>query len=67
MVKKNIPIKEAIIDTPRQTYATGVFDNADTNKPKLKPAIIDITTMPHSFIIILLLIRFNYSLITVMV
>ena len=38
---KNIPIKEAIIDTPRQTYATGVFDNADTNNPKLKPAIID--------------------------
>ena len=38
---KNIPIKEAVIDTPRQTYATGVFDNADTNNPKLKPAIID--------------------------
>ena len=38
---KNIPIKEAVIDTPRQTYATGVFDNADTNNPKLKHAIID--------------------------
>ena len=37
---KTIPIKEAVIDIPRQTYAPGVFDDADTKNPKLKPEII---------------------------
>ncbi len=37
---KTIPIKEAVIDIPRQTYAPGVFDDHDTKNPKLKPEII---------------------------
>jgi hypothetical protein len=32
-------IKESIIDIPRKTYATPVFDNADTESPKLKPSV----------------------------
>jgi nicotinic acid mononucleotide adenylyltransferase len=32
-------IKESIIDIPRKNYATGVFDNADTNNPKLKEKV----------------------------
>ena len=35
-------IQEAIIDIPRRTYAKGVFDNADTNNPKLKQGVLDI-------------------------
>jgi hypothetical protein len=35
-------IKEAVIDIPRRTYAKGVFDNADTNNPKLKQNVLDI-------------------------
>ena len=35
-------IKEAIIDIPRRTYAKGVFDNADTDTPKLKQGVLDI-------------------------
>ena len=31
---------ESIIDIPRKTYAKGVFDNADTENPKLKAGII---------------------------
>ena len=38
--KKNMSfkdfIKESIIDIPRRRYAPGVFDDADTNTPKLK-------------------------------
>ena len=33
-------IKESIIDIPRQRYAPGVFDDADTNSPKLKPVVV---------------------------
>ncbi len=33
-------IKESIIDIPRRTYATGVFDDADTSNPKLKPVVL---------------------------
>ena len=33
-------IKESIIDIPRQRYAPGVFDDADTNNPKLKPVVV---------------------------
>ena len=32
--------KESIIDIPRRTYAPGVFDDADTNNPKIKSSII---------------------------
>jgi len=33
-------ILESIIDIPRKTYAKGVFDNADTENPKLKAGVI---------------------------
>tara|TARA_B100000768_G_scaffold173821_1_gene183456 strand:+ start:918 stop:3284 length:2367 start_codon:yes stop_codon:yes gene_type:complete len=33
-------INESIIDIPRQRYAPGVFDDADTNSPKLKPVVV---------------------------
>ena len=32
---------ESIIDIPRRTYAKGVFDNADTDNPKLKQNVLD--------------------------
>ena len=35
-------IQEAIIDIPRRTYAKGVFDDADTDNPKLKQGVLDI-------------------------
>ena len=35
-------LKESIIDIPRRTYAPGVFDDADTNNPKLKQKVLDI-------------------------
>jgi len=35
-------VKESIIDIPRKTYAPGVFDDADTNNPKLKQKVLDI-------------------------
>jgi hypothetical protein len=35
-------MKEAVIDIPRRTYAKGVFDNADTDNPKLKQTVLDI-------------------------
>ena len=31
--------KESIIDIPRKTYAPGVFDDADTNNPKIKKSV----------------------------
>ena len=34
-------IKESIIDIPRRRYAPGVFDDADTNNPKLKKVVVD--------------------------
>jgi len=33
-------IKESIIDIPRRTYAKVIFDNADTDNPKIKSEII---------------------------
>ena len=30
---------EAVIDIPRRTYARGVFDDADTNNPKIKASV----------------------------
>lgn len=35
-------IQEAVIDIPRRTYAKGVFDDADTDNPKLKQTVLDI-------------------------
>ena len=32
---------ESIIDIPRKTYAPSVFDNADTENPKLKQKVLD--------------------------
>ena len=32
-------IIESIIDIPRRTYAPGVFDDADTKDPKIKPSV----------------------------
>ena len=32
-------LKESIIDIPRRTYAPGVFDDADTKNPKIKPSV----------------------------
>ena len=32
--------KESIIDIPRSTYAPGVFDDADTNNPKIKSSVM---------------------------
>ena len=37
--KKMKTFKESIIDIPRRTYAKGVFDDADTNNPKIKPSV----------------------------
>ena len=31
---------ESIIDIPRSTYAPGVFDDADTNNPKIKSSVL---------------------------
>ena len=36
--------KESIIDIPRQTYAPGVFDNNDTEDPKLKISVLNMIT-----------------------
>ena len=33
---KGEEVSESIIDIPRRTYAPGVFDDADTNNPKIK-------------------------------
>jgi len=35
-------MKEAVIDIPRRTYAKGVFDNAETDNPKLNQTVLDI-------------------------
>ena len=32
--------KESIIDIPRRTYAPGVFDDEDTNDPKIKDSVL---------------------------
>jgi hypothetical protein len=33
-------LEESVIDIPRKTYAKNIFDNANSNKPKLKPEVI---------------------------
>ena len=35
-------LNESIIDTPRTTYAPGVFDDYETKSPKLKPSVREI-------------------------
>ena len=37
--KKMKTFKESIIDIPRKTYAQAVFDEADTNNPKIKTSV----------------------------
>jgi predicted nucleotidyltransferase len=37
--KKMKTFLEAVIDIPRRTYARGVFDDADTNNPKIKASV----------------------------
>ena len=37
--KKMKSFLEAVIDIPRRTYAKGVFDDADTNNPKIKASV----------------------------
>jgi len=37
--KKMKTFLEAVIDIPRRTYAKGVFDDADTNNPKIKDSV----------------------------
>ena len=32
--------RESIIDIPRRTYAPGVFDDEDTNDPKIKDSVL---------------------------
>ena len=34
-------LNESIIDVPRSRYAVGVFDDAETENPKLKPKVLD--------------------------
>ena len=36
--------KESIIDIPRQVYAPGVFDNNDTDNPKIKISVLNMIT-----------------------
>ena len=38
-MKKFREVIESIIDIPRRTYAPAVFDDADTNDPKIKPSV----------------------------
>ena len=37
--KKMKTFLEAVIDIPRRTYAKGVFDEADTDNPKIKASV----------------------------
>ena len=40
MTKKfTYKILESIIDIPRRTYAPKVFDDANTDNPKIKPSV----------------------------
>ena len=36
--------KESIIDIPRRTYAPGVFDDEDTDNPKIKDSVLRMIT-----------------------
>ena len=36
--------KESIIDIPRRTYAPSVFDDEDTNNPKIKDSVLRLIT-----------------------
>ena len=39
-MKSFIDFKESIIDIPRRTYAPGVFDDEDTDNPKIKDSVL---------------------------
>ena len=41
---KIISFKESIIDIPRKTYAPGVFDDGDTDNPKIKINVLNMIT-----------------------
>ena len=41
---KIISFKESIIDIPRKTYAPGVFDDEDTDNPKIKIDVLNMIT-----------------------
>ena len=43
---KIISFKESIIDIPRKTYAPGVFDDEDTDNPKIKIDVLNMITAP---------------------
>ena len=36
--------RESIIDIPRRTYAPGVFDDEDTDNPKIKDSVLRMIT-----------------------
>ena len=38
---RHVLLPESVIDIPRRIYAPGVFDNADTDNPKLKQEVLD--------------------------
>ena len=40
-VGRRLVMGESIIDVPRSRYAVGVFDDAETENPKLKPKVLD--------------------------
>ena len=41
-MKSFIEFRESIIDIPRRTYAPGVFDDEDTDNPKIKDSVLRI-------------------------
>ena len=43
-MKSFIEFRESIIDIPRRTYAPGVFDDEDTDNPKIKDSVLRIIT-----------------------
>ena len=40
-VGRRLVMGESIIDVPRSRYAVGIFDDAETENPKLKPKVLD--------------------------
>ena len=40
-VGRRLVMGESIIDVPRSRYAVGIFDNTETENPKLKPKVFD--------------------------
>ena len=44
-----ISMNESVIDIPRRTYAPGVFDDEDTNNPKVKDSVLKIINAKKKF------------------